>query len=161
MLYLIDPPSARESIGRPLRRSRAPICDDLVLEALRPLDVLQIGCPGQVLDDGDGNRVPSVGSLHEAIALVAQHEFDAIVLGPKVADAWPTAAYEQIANLAGTTTVVVQTDYLGPMTTIKQRHGREQDVIVANAEPSLLARLILAAILRRRALAEQPGAQIG
>lgn len=104
---------------------------------------------------------PSVGSLHEAIALVAQHEFDAIVLGPKVADAWPTAAYEQIANLAGTTTVVVQTDYLGPMTTIKQRHGREQDVIVANAEPSLLARLILAAILRRRALAEQPGAQIG
>jgi DNA-binding NtrC family response regulator len=155
MLYAIDRFGARESAGRLLHRSRAPICDDLVLEALQPLDVLQVGCRGEVLDSGDGaSAVRSVGSLHEAMNIIAQHEFDAIVLGSKVADAWPTAAYEQIANLAGPTPVVVQADYLGPMKAIKQRHDREQDVIVAEARPSLLARLVLAAILRRRALAE-------
>ena len=162
MLYLIDGSRARESVRRRSLPPRALISDDLVLEALQPLDVLQIGCRGQVLESGGGDRaVRSLGSLHEAMTIIAQHEFDAIVLGSKIADAWPTAAYEQIAKLVGPTPVVVQTDFLGPMATIKQRHDREQDVIVARSKPPLLARLILAAILRRRALAEELGAQIG
>jgi hypothetical protein len=77
-----------------------------------------------------------------------------------VVDAWPTAAYERIAELAVSTVVLVQTDCIGPMAGIKERHKREQDVIVANAEASLVRRLALAAILRSRALAEEPATKI-
>jgi hypothetical protein len=91
---------------------------------------------------------------------MTQHEFDAIVLGPSIADAWPTAAYEKIAELAGRTPVVVQTEHVTPMVSLKQRHDREEDIIVATTSPSLLTHLTLAAILRSRALAEGSGAQI-
>ena len=37
------------------------------------------------------------------------------LLGSGIADAWPTAAYEQIADLAGRTPIVVQTEHVGPM----------------------------------------------
>ena len=162
MLYLIDRPSADQALCRRVYPSRARIRDELVLEALRPIAVLQIGCPGEVLDQGDwSDAVSSAGSLQEARGLIVQHEFDAIVLGSHLADAWPTTAYEELATLAGSTPVLVQADQVEPMLGIKQRHSREQDMIVAKVKPSLLTRLMVAAILRRRALAEEPGTRIG
>lgn len=161
MLYHIEDSTARRSVDGRFDARRASILDDLVIEALQPLDVLQIGCRGQVLAGDYGTAaVRNVGSLQEAVSAIAQHQFDAIVLGSSVADAWPTAAYERIAALAGRTPVVVQTDYVAPMASLKQRHDREQDIIVATTSPSLLARLMLAGILRSRALAEDPGAHI-
>jgi hypothetical protein len=161
MLYHIEDSTPRRSVdGRPYPR-RTSILDDLVIEALQPLDVLQIGCRGQVLDGDHGTAaVCKAGSLQEAISIMTQHEFDAIVLGPSIADAWPTAAYEKIAELAGRTPVVVQTEHVTPMVSLKQRHDREEDIIVATTSPSLLTHLTLAAILRSRALAEGSGAQI-
>ena len=161
MLYSVEESTAGRSVDRRFEPRRASIHDDLVIEALQPSHILEIGCRGEVLDGGDGiAAVRRIGSLQEAVSVIAQHEFDAIVLGSGIADAWPTAAYEQIADLAGRTPIVVQTDYLAPMASLKKRHVREQDVIVSTTKPSLLARLILAAILRSRALAEDPGAQI-
>lgn len=159
MLYQID--VARPRADGRFGPRRAWIVDDLVIQALQPLDVLQIGCLGQVLDGHHGTApVRKVTSLQEAVSVIAEHEFDAIVLGGSVADAWPTAVYEQIAALAGQTPVVVQTDYVPPMANLKKRHDREQDIIVATTSPSLLARLLLAAILRSRAIADDRGAQI-
>jgi hypothetical protein len=148
--------------GRQSDQRPASIIDELVIDALQPLSILQIGVPRQLLDsDCRGVVVRKVRSLDEAVCAHPQHEFDAIVLGLDVADAWPAAAYEQLAELAGSTAVLVQTDFLGPMVGIKHRQNREQDVIVATAEPSLLRRLALAAILRSRALAEEPATQVG
>ena len=161
MLYSFEESTGGRSVDRRFEPRRASIHDDLVIEALQPLDVLQIGCRGEVLDGDCGTAaVRRSGSLQEAVRVIAQHEFDAVVLGSGIADAWPTAAYEQIADLAGRTPIVVQTGYLAPMASLKKRHVREQDVIVSTTKPSLLARLILAAILRSRALADDPGAQI-
>ena len=161
MLYHSDGAIARRQVGGRPDPRRASIFDDLVIEALQPVDILQIGISGQRLERGLGAAVRRTGSLREAVTAIAQHEFDAIILGSGLADAWPTAAYERIAELAGSTPVLVQADAIGPMASIKQRQGREQDVIVATEKPSLLTRLILAAILRSRALAEEPGIQIG
>jgi hypothetical protein len=162
MLYHIEESTARRSVNGRFDPRSGRILDDLVIEALQPLDVLQIGCRGQLLGDEYATAVVrELGSLEEAVSVIAQHQFDAIVLGSGVADAWPTAAYDQVAKLAGPTPVVVHTEHVGPMANLKQRHERQQDVIVATAKPSLLARLILAAILRRRALAQEPSAQSG
>ena len=162
MLCHVEGSIARRRVDGRSDPRRASILDDLVIEALQPLAILQIGFQGQVLDGGYGAAaVRKVGSLHDAVSAIAQHEFDAIVLGSGVADAWPTVAYEQIAKLAGATPVLVQADFVGPMAGIKQRQDREQDVIVATVKSSLLARLILAVVLRSRALAEEPGTQIG
>ena len=84
-----------------------------------------------------------------------RHELDAIVLGSDTADDWPSVANERLAEVAGSTPVLIQADVIGPMAAIKQRHDRAQDVIVAGA--SLLKRLILATILRSLALAADPG----
>ena len=160
MLFDLKESTAGPSVDRRFEPRRAPILDDLVIEALQPLDILQIGYGGEVLNDDDG--IPAgrrAGSLQEAVSVMAQHQLDAIVLGSGIADAWPTAAYEQIAGLAGRTPIVVRTDHLAPMASLKQRHLREQDVIVSSTKPSLLTRLILVAILRSRALAEDPGAR--
>ena len=161
MLYSFEESTGGRSVDKRFEPRRASIHDDLVIEALQPLDILQIGCRGEVLDGDYGTAaVRRSGSLQEAVSVIAQHEFDAIVLGSGIADAWPTAAYEQIADLAGRTPIVVQTEHVGPMASVKKRHVREQDVIVSTPKASLLARLILAAILQSRALAEDPGAQI-
>jgi hypothetical protein len=126
MLYLIDRPSAHEAIRRRVYPPRARIRDELVLEALQPIAVLELGCPGQMLDRGDwAGAVRSEGSLQTARGLMARDEFDAIVLGSHLEDAWPTVAYDAIATLAGPTPVLVQTDQVEPMVGIKQRHGRE------------------------------------
>ena len=132
-----------------------------MIEALQPLHVLEIGLPGQLLERGLGAAVRNVGSLREALRAMAQHEFDAILVGSGLADAWPTAAYERIAELAGSTPVLVQAELVGPMAGIKQRQNRPHDVILAGAKPALLARLILASVLRSRALAEDPETEIG
>ena len=161
MLYHLDEAIARRQVGGRPEPRRASMFDDLVIEALQPVDILQIGMPGQLLERSLGAVVRRTGSLHEALSAMAEHEFDAILLGSGLADAWPTAAYERIAEVAGSRPVLVQVDAIWPMASIKQRQGREQDVIVATEKPSLLTRLILAAILRSRALAEEPGTQIG
>jgi hypothetical protein len=138
------------------------ILDHLVIEALQPVSILQIGMPGQLLnDDYEAVSVSNVNTLDEAIGAMACNEFDAIVLGSGIVDAWPAAAYEQIAGLAGSTPVLVQTDFVGPMAAIKQQQDRDQDIIVGTAKPSLLGRLALTAIMRNRALAEELGTQIG
>lgn len=161
MLCRLDEPIAGRQVGGPPEPRPTPISDDLVIEALQPLDILQIGMPEQLLGRRLEAAVRKLGSLHEAVIAIAQHEFDAIVLGSSVTDAWPTAAYEQIARLAGPTPILVQADVTGLMAVIKQREDRERDVVVATSKPSLLARLMLAAILQSRALAGEPGTQIG
>ena len=159
MLCHVERSTARNG-GQPDPRQGS-IADDLVIQALQPLSILQIGVPGQLLDDCGEVAVRKVRSLDEAVEALAQEEFDAIVLGSGVVDAWPTAAYEQIAELAGATPVVVQADFVEPMASIKQEHLRDEDIIAASAKSSLLGRLALTAILRSRALAEEPGTQIG
>ena len=161
MLCHFEGSIAKRGFGRQSVPQRALVLDDLVIEALQPLHLLQIGVPGQLLEGDYGAAVRKVKSLDDAIGALAQHDFDAIVLGSSVADAWPTAAYEQIATLAGSTPVLVQVDSVGPMAGIKQRHDRKQDLIVATDTPSLLGRLVLSVILQSRALAEVPGTQIG
>jgi hypothetical protein len=141
----------------------AAISDELLIKALQPLSILQIGRQQPLLDRG-GRAVASTNArtLEHGSYLLDRHEFDAIVLGSDIADGWPTVAYERLAEVAGSTPVLVQADVIGPMAVIKQRHDRSQDVIVAaTAGPFLLKRLILAAILRSRALAADPGTQIG
>jgi hypothetical protein len=160
MLCHFEGSIAKRGVGEQSVPRRALVLDDLVIEALQPFHILQIGVPGQLLDRGYEAAVREVRSLDEAIGALAQHDFDAMVLGSSVADAWPTAAYDQIAKLAGSTPVLVQADFIGPMAGIKQQHDREQDIIVATLRPSLLGRLVLSAILRSRVLAENPGTQI-
>jgi hypothetical protein len=157
MLCHFESSIAKRGVGGQSAPRRALILEDLVIEALQPLHILQLGVPGRLLEAA----VREVRSLDEAIGALARHDFDAIVLGSSVADAWPTAAYDHIAKLAGSTPVLVQADFIGPMTGIKQQHDRKQDIIVASLRPSLLGRLLLSAILRRRALAENRGTQIG
>jgi hypothetical protein len=141
----------------------AAVSDELLIKALQPLSILQIGTQQPLLDSGRrAVATTNARSLEHGLCLFDRHEFDAIVLGSDVADGWPTVAYERLAEMAGSTPVLVQADVIGPMAIIKQRHDRAQDVIVAaTGGPSLLKRLILAAILRSRALAADPGTQIG
>jgi hypothetical protein len=152
----------RRGVGGRCTPRRALIRDDLVIEALQPVSILQIGVPGQLLNDDYGAvSVSKVNSLDEAISAMACDEFDAIVFGSGIVDAWPTAAYEEIAGLAGSTPVLVQTGFVAPMAAIKQQQDRNQDIIVGTAKPSLLGRLALTAIMRNRALAEELGTPIG
>ena len=161
MLCRTDRSIAGRRVDRRPDPRRASILDDLVIEALQPLAILQIAVQGQVFDTGYGAAaVRKVSLLDEALSAIARHEFDVIVLGSGLADVWPTAAYEQIAEVAGSTPVLVQADFVGPMARVKERQDREQDIVVATAKPSLLGRLILTAILRSRALAEEPGTQV-
>lgn len=162
MLCHVDHSTAKHGIGGKPDPRRVSITDDLVIQALQPLSILQIGVSEPLLESDRGEvSGPNIRSLDEAVGAIDQQEFDAIVLGSGAVDAWPTTAYEQIAGLAGSTPVVVQTDFVGPMASIKQQHLREQDIIVATAKSLLLGRLVLTAILRSRALAEEQGTQVG
>ena len=144
-------------------RSKGSISDELLIEALQPLSVLQIGTQRQLLDGCRGQvTVREVRSLDQALGLLAADEFDAIILGPDLADAWPTAAYDHVAEAAGSTPVVVKADAVEPMIMVKRRQDRADDVIVSSAAPPLLLeRMTLAAVLRNRALAASPATQIG
>ena len=138
------------------------ISDELLIKALQPLRILQIGTQQPLLDSGHRAVASASATLEHGLCLLDRHEFDAIVLGSDIADGWPAVAYERLAEVAGSMPVLVQADVIGPMAVIKQRHDRAQDVIVAaTAGPSLLERLILAAILRSRALAADPSTQTG
>ena len=161
MLCHVDHSTARHRVGGKPDPRRTSIADDLVIVALQPLRILQIGVPGQLLDGRGDVAVWRIRSLDEGLGALAKHEFDAIVLGADVVDAWPTAAYERIAELAGATPVVVQADFIEPMASIKQQQLREHDIVVATAKSSLLGRMALTAILRNRALAQEPGTEIG
>jgi DNA-binding NarL/FixJ family response regulator len=144
-------------------RSKGSISDELLIKALQPLSVLQIGSQRKLLGGCRGQvTVREVRSLDQALGLLAADEFDAIILGPDLADAWPTSVYEHVAKAAGSTPVVVKADPVEPMIMVKRRQDRADDVIVSSAAPPLLLeRMTLAAVLRNRALAASPATQIG
>jgi len=129
---------------------------------LQPLSLVQIGLQQQLFAGfRDQVKVRRIRSLEQALDLLAAEEFDAIVLGPDVPDAWPTTAYERLAESADTTPVVVEADSVEPMITVKQRQDRLDDTIVSSAAPILtVERVTLAAVLRHRTLAAV-GTQIG
>jgi DNA-binding NarL/FixJ family response regulator len=157
------------SVAGPVQRGwtlnvpKGSISDELLIKALQPLSILQIGLQPQLLGGGRGQlTVCKVRSLEQALGLLAKEEFDAIILGPDLADAWPMSAYERLAEAAGSTPVVVKADPVEPMIMVKRRQDRADDVIVSSATPPLfLERMTLAAVLRNRALAASPGTQIG
>jgi DNA-binding NarL/FixJ family response regulator len=153
----------RSSVAGRLNVPKGSISDELLIKALQPLSILQIGLQPQRLGGCRGQvTIREVGSLDQALGLLAADEFDAIILEPDLADAWPTAAYERVAEAAGSTPVVVKADPVEPMIMVKRRWDRADDVIVSNAAPPLLLeRIILAAVLRNRALAASPATQIG
>jgi hypothetical protein len=153
----------RSSVAGRLNVPKGSISDELLIKALQPLSILQIGLQPQRLGGCRGQvTIREVGSLDQALGLLAADEFDAIILEPDLADAWPTAAYERIAEAAGSTPVVVKADPVEPMIMVKRRWDRAEDVIVSDAAPPLLLeRIILAAVLRNRALAASPATQIG
>ena len=141
-----------------VRRPDAPhgsVADEFLIRALQPLSLLQIGlqqqlwggCPGQVV-------VRRVRALEQAVRLLAEEEFDAIILGPDLSDAWPTSAYESLTEAADSIPVVVKADPVEPMIVAKQRQDRADDMIVSSAVPiRVLERITLAAVLRHRAIA--------
>ena len=153
----------RASVVGRLNVPKGSISDELLIKALQPLSILQIGLQRQLLDGCRGQvTVREVRSLDQALGLLAAEEFDAIMLGPDLADAWPTAAYERVAEAAGSTPVVVKADPVEPMIMVKRRQDRADDVIVSSAAPPLfLERIMLAAVLRNRALAASPATEIG
>jgi hypothetical protein len=153
----------RSSVAGRLNVPKGSISDELLIKALQPLSILQIGLQPQRLGGGRGQlTVRKVRSLAQALGLLAADEFDAIILEPDLADAWPTAAYERVVEAAGSTPVVVKADPVEPMIMVKRRWDRADDVIVSNAAPPLLLeRIILAAVLLNRALAASPATQIG
>ena len=153
----------RSSVAGRLNVPKGSISDELLIKALQPLSILQIGLQPQRLGGGRGQlTVRKVRSLEQALGLLAEEEFDAIILEPDLADAWPTAAYERVVEAAGSTPVVVKADPAEPMIMVKRRRDRADDVIVSNAAPPLLLeRIILAAVLLNRALAASPATQIG
>jgi DNA-binding NarL/FixJ family response regulator len=145
----------RTSAAGWLDAPKGSISDELLIRALQPLSLLQIGLHQQLLGGCRGQVVVRrVRSVEHALSLLAGEEFDALILGPDVADEWPTSAYERLAETAGSTPVVVAADPVEPMLVVKRRQDRADDEIISSAAPSLaLQRITLAAVLRSRALA--------
>jgi DNA-binding NarL/FixJ family response regulator len=140
---------------------RGSVSDELLIRALQPFSLLQIGLRQQLFSGRRGEVVVRiVMSLEHAMALLVGEEFDVIVLGPELTDAWPTTAYERLAEAVGSTPVVVAADQAEPILMVRRRQDRANDEIISSATPTLvLERIILAAMLRNRALAAA-GAQI-
>ena len=154
---------ARPGVAGRLGVPKGSIYDELLIKALQPLSILQIGMERQLLGRCRGQvTVCEIRSLDQALGLLAGEDFDVIVLGPDSADAWPTSAYERIAEAADSTPVVVTANPVKPMIMVKQRQDRADDMIVSSAAPTLvLERMILTAVLRSRALAASPATQVG
>jgi hypothetical protein len=135
----------------------------MIVGALCPLSVLQIGSGKPLFHDADeGVLVAGEGSLGGALDILGRTEFDAIVLGRGLPDAWPPTAYERLVEIAGSTPIIAWTDSVEQLTRLKAQHGRMQDLIVAAAASSLVVeQLTLAVTIRRRALAAEPGLQTG
>ena len=145
----------RTSVAGRLEVPKGSVSDELLIRALQPLSLVQIGLQQQLFAGfRDQVKVRRIRSLEQALDLLAAEEFDAIVLGPDLPDAWPTTAYERLAESADTTPVVVEADSVAPMITVKQRQNRTDDTIVSSAAPILVVeRITLAAVLRHRTLA--------
>jgi hypothetical protein len=145
----------RTSVAGRLGLPKGSVSDELLIRALQPLSLLQIGMPQELFAGWRGQAVVRiVRSLEHALGLSAGEEFDAIILGPELSDAWPTTAYERLAEAAGSTPVVVAAGQEEPMLTVRQRQDRAHDEIISSAAPSLvLERIVLAAVLRNRAFA--------
>ena len=152
----------RTSVAGRLEVPKGSVSDELLIRALQPLNLVQVGLQQQLFAGFRGQvKVRRIRSLEQALDLLAAETFDAIVLGPDVPDAWPTSAYERLAESAGSTPVVVEADSVEPMITVKQRQDRADDTIVSSAAPILVVeRITLAAVLRHRTLAGV-GTQIG
>ena len=157
--------------GTPISRDGAPLIRwteakmqiEMLVGALRPLTILQIGS-GERLFYGanEGVVVVTKGSLAEALATISPGAFDAIILGRGLRDAWSSTAYERVAEVAGSTPIVALTESVEQLTTLKAQRERVHDVVVtAAASSSVLEQLALAATIRRRALAANPQLKIG
>jgi CheY-like chemotaxis protein len=135
----------------------------MIVGALCPLSILQIGSGKRLFHDADeGLLVAAEGALGDALDILGREEFDAIVLGRGLPDGWPPTAYERLAEMAGSTPIIAWTDSVEQLTRLKTQHGRMQDLIVAAAaSSSVVEQLTLAATIRRRALAAEPGLQAG
>jgi hypothetical protein len=134
----------------------------MLVGALCPLSILQIGSGRLFRDPDEGVLVADEGSLGGALNILNDKDFDTIVLGRGLRDAWPPTAYERLAEIAGSTPIVAWTDSVEQLTRLKVQHGRMQDLIVAAAaSSSVVEQLTLAATIRRRALAAEPGLQSG
>ena len=138
------------------------VSDELLIRALQPLSLLQIGLPQPLFSGSRGEvAVRIVRSLEHALGLLAAEEFDVIILGSELTDAWPTTAYERLAEAVGSTPVVVAAEQAEPIRLVRRRQDRAHDEIISSVAPTVvLERIALAAVLRNRALAAL-GAQIG
>lgn len=138
------------------------VSDELLIRGLQPLSLLQIGLQQQLFSGSRGEVTARIVRwLEHALGLLAGEEFDVIILGPELADAWPTTAYERLAEAAGSTPIVVAADQAESMLMVRRRQDRASDEIISSAAPPVvLERITLAAVLRNRALAAL-GAQIG
>jgi hypothetical protein len=144
----------RHSVAGRLEVWNGSVSDELLIRALQPLSLLQIGIPQQLFSGCRGVVARIVRSLDHALGLLAGEEFDAVILGPELTDAWPTTAYERLAEAAGSTPVVVAAGQEERMLTVRQRQDRAHDEIISSAAPSrVLERIVLAAVLRNRAFA--------
>jgi DNA-binding NtrC family response regulator len=153
--------SAASVAGR-LKLPSGSISDELLIRALQPVSILQIGVQQELFSSCRGKvAVRIVRSLEHALCLLASEEFHVIVLGPELTDAWPTAAYEDLAAAVGSIPVVVAAEQAGPIQMVRQRQDRAYDEIISSAAPAeVLERIVLAAVLRNRALAAL-GRQMG
>ena len=145
----------RTSVAGRLGFPKGSVSDELLIRALQPLSLLQIGMPQELFAGWRGQAVVRiVRSLEHALGLLAGEEFDAMILGPELTDAWPTTAYERLAEAAGSIPVVVAAGQEEPMLMVRQRQDRAHDEIISSVAPSLvLERIVLAAVLRNRAFA--------
>jgi hypothetical protein len=150
------------SVAGQLEVPSGSVSDELLIRALRPVSLLQIGVQQELFSGCRGEvSVRIVRSLEHAFAMLAVEEFDVIILGPELTDAWPTTAYERLAGAVGCTPVVVAAEQAEPIQMVRRRQDRANDEIISSPAPTVvLERIALAAVLRNRALAAL-GAQIG
>jgi hypothetical protein len=136
---------------------------EVLVGALRPLRILQIGSGKRLFREvNEGVVLADNGSLGDALDTLSREDFDVVVLGGGLRDAWSPAAYERLIEITGSTPIVAWTDSVEQLIRLKVQHGRAHDLIVAAAaSSSIVEHLTLAATIRRRALATDPGLQTG
>lgn len=146
---------SRHGVAGRLEARNGSVSDELLIRALRPFSLLQIGLQQQLFLGCRGDVVVRiVRSLERALGLLAGEEFDAIILGPELTDAWPTTAYERLAEAAGSMPVIVAAGQEEPIVMVRQQQDRAHDENISSAATSLvLERIVLAAVLRNRAFA--------
>ena len=143
------------SVAGQLEVPSGSISDELLIRALRPVSVLQIGLQQELFNGCRGEVfVRIVRSLEHALGLLAAEEFDVVILGPELTDAWPTTAYERLTEAVGGTPVVVAAEQVEPIQMVRRLQERACDEIISSAAPTVvLERIALAAVLRNRTFA--------